>query len=359
MKAPTTSVVVCAYTVDRWAELSAALRAAAAQGPDQLLLVVDHNDQLYRRAETELTGPIAGLTVLANVHRRGLSGARNTAIAAATAEVVVFLDDDATPTAGWLDALRRPYQDPQVIAVGGAARPIWPTGQQRPVTLPSAARPNGPPAWGELDWVVGCSYAGLPTTEQGVRNLMGCNMSFRREVFTTVGGFSEELGRVGRTPLGCEETELCIRAVRSGRVDRPARRIVFVPDAQVEHHVSVDRLTWSYLLRRGWAEGISKAAVATLVGASDATTTERRYVARVLPQGVLRELGAVRTGGAAAALGALAIALVLAATTAGFLRGRLALLGQRRRGRDGGAVTDGDLGSKTVNQTRRKITSPR
>ena len=41
---------------------------------------------------------------------------------------------------------------------------------------------------------------------------MGCNMSFRREVFERIGGFAEEIGRIGKNPLGCEETELCIRA---------------------------------------------------------------------------------------------------------------------------------------------------
>lgn len=360
MSAPTTSVVVCAYTLERWDELTAALHAAADQHPDQLLLVVDHNDELKARATNELTGRVAGLTVLANERRQGLSGARNTAIDAATSEVVVFLDDDATPRPGWLAALRAPYDDPAVIAVGGAARPVWPS--DRPVTLPSrtteegAGAESGTAGWGELDWVVGCSYAGLPTGRQEVRNLMGCNMSFRREVFSRVGGFSEDLGRVGRTPLGCEETELCIRARQAHPTGEPTPRIVFEPLAQVRHHVSPDRLSWSYLLHRGWAEGISKAAVATMVGSSDATATERRYVAQILPHGVARQLRAVRTDGPSAALGALAIVLVLLATAAGFARGRVSLaVATARRQRSVEAATSGDLGSGSVPRTRRRI----
>jgi len=315
------AVVVCAYTMDRWEAMSAALTEASRQGPDELLLVVDHNSDLQQRAAAELAGTVPALVVLANEGRRGLSGARNTAIRAVTSEVVVFLDDDATPTDGWLDRLREAYRDPGVFAAGGAASPLWPAGAARPATLPSAADPGvtGSAGWGELDWVVGCSYAGLPADTSDVRNLMGCNMSFRRDVFSEVGGFSEDLGRVGRTPLGCEETELCIRARRH----RADGRILFVPAALVLHHVSRDRLTWSYLLRRGWAEGISKAAVASLVGASDAITTERRYVSTVLPAGVRRQLGRGLSGSPSAALGAVAIAAVLAVATAGYVRGRL------------------------------------
>ena len=47
-----------------------------------------------------------------------------------------------------------------------------------------------------------------------LRNVIGCNMAFRATVFDTAGLFGEDLGRVGRVPYGCEETELCIRITR-------------------------------------------------------------------------------------------------------------------------------------------------
>ena len=85
-------------------------------------------------------------------------------------------------------------------AVGGVAHPHWPTwpsGGRRPRLLPGAGRTTGD-ATGELDWVVGCTYTGQPTAQAEVRNLMGCNMSFRREVFERVGGFAEDIGRIGQ-----------------------------------------------------------------------------------------------------------------------------------------------------------------
>jgi len=329
MSPPTTAVVVCAYTLARWDDLVAALDSAAGQSPapDELWLIVDHNPDLLDRARHELVALHARLQVRPNDRKQGLSGARNTALDLATADVIVFLDDDASADDGWLAALTAPYANAAVMAVGGAATPRWPEGRTRPVTLPAGQGDRG-----ELDWVVGCTYRGQPSTAQPVRNLMGCNMSFRRGVFAEVGGFSEDLGRVGKTPLGCEETELCIRA----RAARPGADILFVPSALVRHHVSTDRLTWRYLRRRCFAEGVSKAAVAAMVGQDRALETERSYVSQVLPGGVLRELRmAVTATGpdrARRLSGAAAIVLALGSTVLGYARGRVsagAVLQQR------------------------------
>lgn len=323
MTQPTAAVVVCAYTMQRWDDLSAALSSAAAQGPSELWLVVDHNDELLARARQELVPAFPELQVLSNMRQQGLSGARNTVLQKVSSEVVVFLDDDASAEPGWLAALLAPYADPSVIAVGGVAQPRWPDGVGRPVTLP-AGGPDG--SWdnrGELDWVVGCTYAGQPAAITVVRNLMGCNMSFRRAIFAELGGFSEDLGRVGKTPLGCEETELCIRAAALF----PGTRVVLEPLARVRHYVSPDRLTWSYLRRRCYAEGVSKAAVASMVGSEAALVTERGYATRVLPGAVVRELGSALCGRGLhrGMAGAGAIVFGLAATSAGYVRGRTAV----------------------------------
>lgn len=309
---PGVSVVICVYTEKRWDDIVAAVDSVTSQDVrvDEVLLVVDHNPTLLDRARRAFP---AGVRVLANVQRQGLSGARNTAVAAATGEVVVFLDDDAAARPGWLRALLVPYADPDVVAVGGVAHPRFPAG--RPVLLPSGG--TGDDATGELDWIVGCSYTGQPTTRADVRNLMGCSMSVRREVFDRVGGFAEDLGRVGRNPLGCEETEFCIRVRQAYRRAGRAARIVFEPAAEVDHRVTADRVRWFYLRRRSWSEGLSKAAVARLVGSDAALATERAYVATVLPAAVARELRAGRP----VAAGAIVAALLT--TGAGYLRGAL------------------------------------
>ncbi|MDN4174796.1 glycosyltransferase [Nocardioides sp. SOB77] len=304
---PRLTVVVCAYTLARWDDLVAALDGTVAQTvpPDEVLLVVDHAPELLARARVTWDG--TAVTVVENTRARGLSGARNTAIAHATGSVVAFLDDDAVPAPDWLAALVGAYDDAAVLAVGGAARPVWPTGG-RPAHLPP-----------ELDWVVGCSYRGQPTGRADVRNLMGCSMSFRREVFDLVGGFDEGAGRIGAIPVGCEETELCIRLAQ--RV--PGARVVLEPAAVVHHRVGEQRTSWSYLRGRSLAEGTSKAAMARLVGGVDATATERSYVRHVLTAGVRREVARGLHGDRDGWRAAAGIATALTATGYGYVRGRL------------------------------------
>ena len=89
-------------------------------------------------------------------------------------------------------------------------------------------------------------------------------MSLRTTLAREVGGFDIGIGRVGTRPVGCEETELAIRLTAA----RPASAVFYVPVATVDHHVAPERLRLSYFLRRCWHEGVSKANVVRLAGAS-------------------------------------------------------------------------------------------
>lgn len=312
----TSSVVICAYTLDRWDDLSAAVDAVLGQSipATELIVVIDHNEQLLARARQEFLPRGDTVIVVENAHPRGLSGARNTSLDLATGEIVVFLDDDATPRSeNWLSSILAHYSDSAVYAVGGSAYPVWP--KMRPAFLPTAVA--GEP--GELDWIVGCTYRGQPTTTSAVRNLMGANMSFRREPVVALGGFVSGIGRIGRIPLGCEETELCIRL----RQNHPDAEIVFDPSIVVDHTVSADRTRPRYLLSRSYAEGVSKAAIARLIGSEDALSSERAYTARILPRAVGRETSAAARGNPIRAWGAVAVVASVGAAGFGYARGRL------------------------------------
>jgi GT2 family glycosyltransferase len=306
----TLSVIVCAYTLDRWEDIRRAVASLHAQQlfPDEILLVTDHNEALHARAEAELSG----VRVIANAEPRGLSGARNTGIREANGDVVAFLDDDAAAEPDWTVRLLAAYQDPAVMAVGGRIEPRWAAG--RPTWFPP-----------EFDWVVGCTYAGMPEEPAPVRNMIGANMSLRRSVLDELGGFSHGLGRIGARPLGCEETELCIRAGER----HPDQVILYQPDAAVRHHIPADRGTWQYFRSRCWSEGISKAAVSRLAGPQRALSSEWRYVRGTVPRAFWRALTPRRTGVPLATAPALAAGVVI--TALGYVVGRLSpLQGQTR-----------------------------
>ncbi|MFG2818188.1 glycosyltransferase family 2 protein [Kitasatospora sp. NPDC048365] len=309
------TVAICAYTLDRWDDLSAAVASVRAQHrpPAELLLVVDHNPALLERARRELPG----VRVLPSEQRRGLSGARNTALSAARGELIAFLDDDAVADRGWTAHLLAGYRDPRVFGVGGLVRPWWLEG--RPDWFPS-----------EFDWVVGCSYHGLPDRGSEVRNFIGANMSFRRAPALAAGGFRTDLGRVGTRPLGCEETELCIRlAVRN-----PGAVLRYEPSAGVRHRVPGHRGTVRYFTARCYAEGRSKAAVVRYGGAARGLSSERGYLRRTVPVALLHSLRRGALGRAAALCGGVAL------TVAGFVAG-LASRGTPPNGPTGPATAAG------------------
>jgi len=298
----TLTVVVCGYTVDRWDDLTASVDSVLAQRRpvDDLLLVVDHCPELAARARD---ARFPGLRIIANEQRQGLSGARNTGVRAAHGEVVAFLDDDAAADPDWSGLLLDGYRDPRVLGVGGMVRPYW---------------EHGRPAWfpREFDWVVGCCYRGMPEQRSPVRNFIGANMSFRRSAIVDAGGFRTDLGRVGSRPLGCEETELCLRIAARD----PGCVLLYEPAAAVRHHVPGRRGSWSYFRSRCFAEGLSKAAVARHAGRGPALASERAYLRSALPRAVRRGL---RPGSGTAPATVAAVAAGVGATALGYGLGRV------------------------------------
>ena len=301
---PTVSVVVCAWSEDRWNDLQCAIESIERQTEraTEIVLAVDHNEHLRLRAMQRFPG----MVIVSNEGRRGLADARNAGIAAASGQIIAFIDDDAVASPTWLARLVACFDDGNVIGVGGRVNAAW--DGRRPRSFPS-----------EFEWVVGCSYLGLPEARGPVRNMIGANMAFRREVFEAVGGFRSDVGRVGARPLGCEETELCIRA----RAWQPDATILYEPSAQVSHRVTHTRATWRYFVSRCIAEGLSKAAVVDSVGASSGLASERDYTLRTLPSGVARGVAdAVVRGDVAGAGRAGAIVAGLGLTAGGYIAGR-------------------------------------
>jgi GT2 family glycosyltransferase len=297
------SVVICAHTKERWSETCAAVESARAQSflNKEVIVVVDHNPAL----QAALAVALPDATVAESRGERGLSGARNTGVAIAQGDVVAFLDDDAVADPDWLKFLADSYADPAVIGVGGQILPSWQ--EERPSWFPA-----------EFEWVVGCTYRGMPEASRRVRNLIGANSSFRREAFRLAGGFRNGIGRsAGKRPLGCEETEFCIRLSQRS----PGSVFLFDDRALVRHLVSADRCRFSYFRARCYAEGLSKAMVTASVGIGDGLATERHYTTRTLPGGIARAMSDLLHGDSSGFGRAAAIVVGFSAAAAGYAVG--------------------------------------
>lgn len=300
---PDVSVIICTYSFDRWKDLMAAVDSVRQQTyPSyEVIIVIDHNPELFEEVSTA----IADARVVVNHGLKGLSGARNAGLAASTGRLIAFLDDDATAEPDWLSKLCGWCDRPGVLGAGGKVVPLWL--ESRPAWFPD-----------EFGWVLGYSYLGLPQSAARVRNLFGGNMCIRREVFDGIGGFRTEIGRINRIPLGCEETELCIRAHQRW----PDLSFIYEPGTSILHQTPPIRTTWKYFQMRCYAEGLSKALVTKYVGAKDGLETERSYTLRTLPKGVVKGISEAvfeRDWSGLARAGAILAGLGL--TTAGYLVG--------------------------------------
>jgi glycosyltransferase involved in cell wall biosynthesis len=264
------STVICTHTERRWDHLAQAIRSVAEQTkrPEEIVVVVDHNPALLER----LRRTFPDLVVLPNREGSGLAGSRNTAVDAASGDVVVFLDDDAVAAPGWLWRLTQPFDVEEVLGVGGPVVPLW--SSHRPMWFPE-----------EFDWVVGCTHSGMPSERGTVRNFVGANMAFRRGAVQEVRFFSG-IGHAGGKPLGGSDPDFCIRMQKRW----PERVLLFEPSARVFHHVTDERATWRYFARRCFNEGTTKALLTRRVGAASGLSSEKMYVRSTLPRAVCQAL---------------------------------------------------------------------
>jgi GT2 family glycosyltransferase len=318
------TLAICTYSDERFDLLCSAIDSFVNQArpEDQVLVVVDHNDSLLQRVHA--TYP--DLPAIANDGPRGLSGARNAAIKASSRPLLAFLDDDGVVERDFVESLVPLFRDPTTVAVGCRVEPVWE--RDRPAFLTP-----------EFDWVVGCSYRGLPTNRAVVRNPLGGAMMMRRDPVAAVGGFWSDLGRVGKTPLGCEETELFIRLGTSAFT-------IYVPDVVMHHFVPEQRCTWRYFTSRCFGEGLSKAVISLSHRPWTALRVERKHVTRTLPAA----LWSAAVAGRGQAVAGLAVGT--ASTAAGYVFGRAMLALpprlQRRSERSSDAPLSGDVAGDPI-----------
>ena len=272
---PAVSIVIPTHSEHRWTSLVRTVASAKGQqyAAAEIVVVVDHNPALYRRIRRDL----AGVTVLENLYAAGVSGNRNTGAFHTRTSLIAFLDDDTIADPAWLAGLVAPFEDPTVVGTGGGIAPAF-----------EGPRPRWMPD--EFLWAVGGSYTGMPTAIAPVRNVWSASMVVRRDVFMAVGGFRTGFGKIGNRARP-EDTELCLRMSAAG-----GGHWMYVPEAIIRHEVPADASTFSFFLRRCYAEGRGKVQMAGLLGDPDTLGAERDYLRRTLPRALVRNIAAAGLG---------------------------------------------------------------
>lgn len=229
----TVSFIICTRNrADSLRETLASVgRLRVPQGLAAELLVVDNGSSDHTREVVEQAG-------LANVPvryvfepQKGLSNARNRAIAESTGDILLWTDDDVRVPEDWIEGMCRPILNGEADAVAGGVR-----------LAPELER----------GWMTPFHKAWLACTDgqdqHEPQGLTGANMAFSRAVLDRVPGFDPSLGAGG---LGYgEDTLFSWQLERAGF--RVAARLTS-PSCVVEHHFDASRLA-----RRCWLQDAVK-----------------------------------------------------------------------------------------------------
>jgi O-antigen biosynthesis protein len=219
---PRVSVVVCTYNGARTIR-DCLDGLSRLDYPDYEVIVVDDGS-------TDATGVIARQydCRLIQTENRGLANARNTGLAAATGEIIAYLDDDAYPDPDWLRYLAATFLRTGYAGVGGPN--IAPPGDG-PIAECVARAPGGP--------------VHVLVTDREAEHIPGCNMAFRKSCLEAIGGFDPQFRTAG------DDVDVCWRLQERGWT------LGFHPAAMVWHHRRNSlRTYWRQQIGYGRAEAM-------------------------------------------------------------------------------------------------------
>lgn len=158
--------------------------------------------------------PFEGVTVIPS-GPGGPSMKRDLCAKQAKGEVLVFLDDDAYPVAGWLEAAYEIFQNPEVAGLGGpAATPPHDNLRRHASGLVYASLMAG----GTY------AYRYIPKAARYVDDYPTCNLMVRKKDFDAIGGFDTAF-------WPGEDTVACLKLTHELK-----RKIAYDPRVFVYHH---------------------------------------------------------------------------------------------------------------------------
>jgi glycosyltransferase involved in cell wall biosynthesis len=260
----TPRVVVAVCTRDRAQLLRDVVEAVRPQlhtHPDRGLLIVDNGSSDGTAAYLEAMQREDARCAAVFEPQRGLYHARVAAIrAAANAEFLLFIDDDALPAPGWLDGVLDTFRSDPRIGVVGAAIDGAPEGPLPAWMSPRLQReiPFLPTGQGLVDGRFPCYPPGVSLAIR----MLPCTMLYlapeRRRVELGPGGGAIS----GLSVVYGDDTDLCDIYARSGY------RVVTNNAIRVRHRVVPEKLTLDWIGDRFEREGRLRIRLLRLSGRS-------------------------------------------------------------------------------------------
>lgn len=283
---PRLTAVIC--TRNRAAFLEKCLFSLCNQqaGEDDYEILVVDNGSTDNTAE--ILGKYVDESRIRTVYEPipGLSRARNTGWRQARAELVGYIDDDATVDSTWVQSVLWVADniEPTPDWIGGPIFLDWET--ERPEWINDELRvPLGYVFWGDK-----------PRRLTGSERFGGGNSVFLKSRLLQLGGFDERLGRGATGLLSGEETQL------QRRLETAGGYLFYHPGISIQHFVSRERTGPRWFYRRYFWGGVSDVIMAKTFSSLEQSELRSEASARV-SQGENKAVRFTRSGLAALGLG--------------------------------------------------------
>lgn len=263
------SVVVPTYSLDRYDDFCECVEAVFEQTYDdiEVVIVVDGNEAVYEKACADF-GDRTDTTIFFSKPNAGPISRANMGGVLASGDVIALTDDDAVPSADWIERLVAAYQAQDAVAVGGRMVPDWVAG--KPDFLPE-----------EFYWLIGVTHEGFQEKPGEVRNTFGANLSYKREAFMKLGGL--KLAGFGPSQIQGRETEFCARLREAY-----GQGVWYDPEAIVAHKIYEYRTNQRWLAKRAFWQGVSKRGMEKFV--PDAGGRESDFLRYLIGTSIPRRL---------------------------------------------------------------------
>jgi len=177
----------------------------------------------------------------------GLLSGRHKGALEAQGDILIFVDDDIIANKNWLSSIFETFQDSTVHLVGGKCLPNYET---------------EPPYWIEYLWVNSkngktCGDFSLidfgdEKKEIDAGFVWGLNYAIRKKTLFDIGGFNPDT-----VPKKLQQFQGDGESGLSKKIQKAGLKTIYQPKALVYHFVPTDRMTFEYIYKRRYFQGVA------------------------------------------------------------------------------------------------------
>ncbi|GAA5016786.1 hypothetical protein GCM10025734_66790 [Kitasatospora paranensis] len=221
---PTVTVVVC--TRDRTDLLTPCLDSLLRSAPPQAEVLLVDNAPTDHTTRDLVRSRYADRIRYVHEPVPGLARARNTALAAATGEIIAFTDDDALADPGWVPGLLAAFRsDARIACVTGL---VLPAELDTPAQAAFERHCGFSRGFAARTWSLAAGSADPLFPYTTSRFGTGANMAFRTAALRAIGGFDRATG-AGTPTRGGEDLLAFLDVLTAGHT------VAYQPDALIWH----------------------------------------------------------------------------------------------------------------------------